>query len=271
MRVSVIQMNSGPDKAANLEQAKGLIEAAIAADRPDLVSLPETMTVMGGPPGTREAAAETIPGGEAYALLQDLARRHGVNIHGGSFFERTESRLFNTTLLFDRGGREVARYRKIHLFDVTTPDGKSYRESDYTGRGDEVVMAEIDGVPVGLTICYDVRFAELYRRLQKEGARLILVPSAFTLQTGKDHWDVLLRARAIDTQCYIAAAAQWGSFPTTKDVRQSWGHSMVVDPWGHVMAQVPDKTGFATATLDFDHQDRIRRNLPVASHHVLAD
>lgn len=270
MRVAVIQMNTGPEKAANLAAARALIDRAIDRDRPDLVSLPETFTVMGGGTAGRRAAAEAIPGGAAYAMLQGLAREHGINVHGGSFFEDLgDGRLANTTLVFDRAGEQVAKYRKIHLFDVETPAGEVYRESDYTVPGDRVVTVDLDGVRVGLTICYDLRFAEHFLALRRAGAELILVPSAFTLQTGKDHWEVLLRARAIETQCYVAAAAQVGSFPAGSGVRHSYGHSLVADPWGHVVAQVSDRPGHATAELDPAYLQLVRQRLPVERHRRL--
>lgn len=269
MRVTVVQMNSQNDRAANLERARALLEAAIARERPDLVALPETFAMIGGSREARLAAAEPFPDGEGCTMLREIARRHGVFVHGGSMFERTDEGIYNTSIVFDRDGREVARYRKIHLFDVVTPDGRSYRESDTFLPGREIVTFDADGICVGLSICYDLRFGELYRRLAARGAELLLVPAAFTLQTGKDHWEILLRARAIETQCYVAAPAQWGAFTVGNDVRWNYGHSMIVGPWGHVMAQVQDGEGFATAELDLAYLRRIRRDLPVADHRVL--
>ena len=269
MRVCVVQMSSINDKTANLDQARRLIDQAVIEDRPDLILLPEVWAFQGGMPEERRAAAEAIPDGQAYTLLQNLAAAHGVVIHGGSFLERGQDRLFNTSVVFGRDGAELARYRKLHLFDVVTPDGREYRESAMVGRGREVVTYAAEDVRVGCSICYDLRFGELYRRLAADGAQLVTVPAAFTLQTGKDHWEILLRARAIETQCFVAAAAQVGSFPAGKDVRHNWGHSMIVDPWGKVLAQVPERPGFATVTLDFDYLARVRELLPVAQHRVL--
>ena len=270
MRVAVIQMNSGPEKPANLAAAKALIERAIEAERPDLVSLPETFTVLGGGDDARRAAAEAMPDGEAYRLLQGLAREHGVNIHGGSFFEqRGEGKVANTTVVFDRRGEEVARYRKIHLFDIVTPNGDAYRESDYTEPGRDVVTVDLDGVRVGLAICYDLRFAELFAALRRQGAELIMLPAAFTLQTGKDHWEVLLRARAIETQCYVAAAAQIGGFPAGGGTRYTYGNALIADPWGSVVARVSDRPGHAAATLDLDYLADVRQLLPVEQHRRL--
>lgn len=283
MRVSVIQMNSRNDKAANLDQARRLIAEAVKEDRPDLVVLPEVFASLGGSLEERRASAELlpaagisadatdVPAGEAWRMLRDAARTHGVHLHGGSFFEKAPEgdKLYNTTVAFDRTGRELARYRKIHLFDITAPDGREYRESAVVGRGREIVTYEADGVRVGCTICYDLRFGELYCKLAAAGAEVVMVPAAFTLQTGKDHWEVLLRARAIETQTFVCAAAQWGPYPHGNDVRWSWGHSMIVDPWGHLLAQVPEGVGFATARIDRDRLARVRRDLPVHAHRVL--
>ncbi len=267
MRVSVIQMNSINDKAANLAQARKLLEQAVQDDRPDLLLLPEVWSFQGGSAEERQAAAETIPGGEAYALLRELAARHGVILHGGSFLERADGRLYNTSVVFGRQGEEIARYRKIHLFDVVTPDGREYRESAYVGRGQDIVTYEAEGARVGCSICYDLRFGELYRQLAAKGAELLMVPAAFTLQTGKDHWEVLLRARAIENQCYVVAAGQIGDHDPG---RTCFGRSMVIDPWGTVAAQMPDEVGVITADLDLGRLERIRLELPSLANRRLA-
>ena len=271
MRISVIQMNQGSDKAANLAAAERLIEAAVAADRPGLVSLPETWTNLGGGRDSRRAAAEVLPapggsGGPAYELLRGLARRHGIHVHGGSLIEDGGEKLFNTTLVFDPAGQEIARYRKIHLFDITGPDGTGYRESALYGAGDALVLFEAGGIRFGCTICYDIRFPEHYLALRRAGAEAILVPSNFTLQTGKDHWDVLLRARAIETQCWIIAAASYGQYEERGAQRSVYGHSLIVDPWGHVLAKASDGTGWASARLDPSLLARVRRDMPVLEH-----
>jgi nitrilase len=271
MRVAVIQMNQGSDKAANIGQARRLIEAALVADRPDMVTLPETWTNLGGGRDARMSAAETLPepggeGGEAYEFLRALARANRIHVHGGSLIEKGADKLFNTSLLFDPEGREVARYRKIHLFDITGPDGTGYRESALYGAGDQLVCVEAGGVKWGLTICYDMRFAEQFVALRQMGAEAILVPSNFTLQTGKDHWEVLLRARAIETQCWIAAAASHGAYEERGATRQVYGHSLICDPWGHVVAKCSDGMGFATARIDPGLTARVRRDMPVLEH-----
>lgn len=271
MRVTAIQTNSGTDLDANLAEARRLVAEAVAADRPDFVVLPEMVSFMGGSVADRQATAEEIPGGRVYAALSEIARDNRVVLHGGSFYEAAPGTelVFNTSVVFGPDGAELARYRKIHLFDVTTPGGHAYRESDVVGRGTEIVGFDAAGARIGCTICYDLRFPELYRRLADEGARVIVVPAAFTLQTGKDHWEVLLRARAVETQTFVVAAAQWGTFRQSDGLRQTWGHSMVVDPWGHILAQAGEGVGWTTARLDFGYQDRIRANLPVHQHHVL--
>ena len=278
MRVSVVQMEPGSDKATNIEQARQLIGEAVAADRSDLVALPEIWTCLGGDRATKMAQAEVLPppssntpGGPAYEFLREVARAHGVHVHGGSIGERGGERLFNTTVAFSPAGQELGRYRKIHLFDITAPDGTGYRESATYGGGDEVVTFDADGLRVGLAICYDVRFPELFLQLRRQGAELILLPAAFTLQTGKDHWEVLIRARAIETQCWIAAPATWGRHTDgAGSVRHTYGHSLVCDPWGHVVAKVSDGVGWATARLDPAVTVRVRRDMPVLDHRRLA-
>jgi nitrilase len=269
MRVCVVQTSSIDDKKANLAAAGRLIGHAVAEDRPDLVLLPEVFAFQGGSPEARLAAAEPIPGGEAYAFLQEQATRHRIILHGGSYLERAGDRVFNTSVVFDRDGSELARYRKIHLFDVVTPDGREYRESATVGRGQEVATYEADGVRVGCSICYDLRFGELYRALAAAGAQLLVVPAAFTVPTGMAHWEVLLRARAIETGCYVAAAAQVGTYTAGKDQRACWGHSMLIDPWGKILAQVTDRPGFATARIDQGYLGRVREMIPVHRHRVL--
>ncbi len=272
MKVSVIQTNSMHDKARNIAQAKSLIEAAVASDRPDGVVLPEVWSYRGGTTRDKLANAEDLPGGPAYEVLQGLARTHRIWVHGGSMIERIagEERVYNTTCVFDREGREVARYRKIHMFDITAPDGTSYNESDTIRPGGNIVLYDLEGLKVGCTICYDMRFAELYITLAKRGADIIMVPSSFTLQTGKDHWDVLLRARAVETQCYIVAPAQYGPFLGGKgDTRLSYGHSLIADPWGHIVAKASDGIGFASANIDPAQIARVRELIPMNAHRRL--
>jgi nitrilase len=268
MKVSLIQMNSISDKAANLAQAKALVERAIAEEKPDWVLLPEQFDWAGGAKGDKARNAETLPGGPAYTLCRELAAQHKVYIHAGSIMERIEGdeRIHNTTVVFDREGREVARYRKIHLFDVTTPDGVPYRESATVKAGELVVTYDCEGVTVGCAICYDLRFPGLFQALADKGAEVIALPSAFTMATGKDHWEVLIRARAIETETYVCAAAQTGSFTVNNETRQTYGHSLVADPWGLVVAKASDGVGVVSARLDMRQVKRVRGLIPVAQH-----
>src|SRR4051794_5677709 len=270
MKVSLIQMNSINDKAANLAAARELIEKAVAEDKPDWICLPEVFDFMGGSRCDKFEAAEEIPGGPACSLCQELAAKHRVFIHAGSILEKGDGdgRIHNTTVVFDRDGREIARYRKIHMFDITTPDGVSYRESAAFAPGDSVATYECEGVTVGCAICYDLRFPDLFQALAEKGAEMIALPSAFTMQTGKDHWEVLCRARAIETETYFLAAAQTGSYTAGNEVRQSYGHSLVVDPWGHVVAQASDGVGVVSTRIDPQRVAKVRALIPVAQHKV---
>lgn len=270
MRISVVQMNSQNDKSANIAEAVRLIKEA-AASAPDLIALPEYFAFLGFGPEDMQASAEELPaageaGGEAHSTLSALAKELGITIHAGSICEKHGNRFYNTTIVFDPEGTDIARYRKIHLFDVDVPGGASYRESDSVARGDQLVTYKAGSATVGCGICYDLRFPELFRGLRDRGANVIVLPAAFTLMTGKDHWEVLLRARAIETQCYIVAPAQIFEHGSGK---ACFGHSMIIDPWGQIVAMVPDQVGVATATIDLDRLEQIRVKLPVAQHHVL--
>ncbi len=270
MKVSLIQMNSGADKGANLASAAALIERAVAEDRPDWILLPECFDYMGGDPASKRAAAERVPEGPAYRLMRDLAARHRVFIHAGSILEAIpgDERIGNTTLAFDRAGAEIARYRKIHLFDITAPDGTDYKESASIKPGEAVVTYEAEGVTVGCSICYDLRFPALFQALAAKGATMIALPAAFTMQTGKDHWEVLCRARAIETETYFCAAAQTGSFTQGNETRHTYGHSLVADPWGHVIARASDGVGTVSARIDPSRVEKVRAMIPVARHRV---
>jgi predicted amidohydrolase len=270
MKVSLVQMNSINDKAANIAQARASIERAVAEESPAWVLLPEQFDWAGGVKGDKARNAETLPGGPAYAMAQELAAKHGIFLHAGSFMERIEGdeRIHNTSVVFDREGCEIARYRKIHLFDVTAPDGVSYKESATVKPGDLVVTYDCEGVKVGCTICYDLRFPGLFQALADRGAEMIAVPSAFTQQTGKDHWEVLLRARAIETETYICAAAQTGTFTVNNETRATYGHSLVADPWGLVVAKASDGVGVVSTRLDMALVKRVRKMIPVAQHKV---
>jgi predicted amidohydrolase len=258
IRVACVQMTSRADKAANLEAAERLVSQA-AATGADVVVLPEKWNAIGDA-DTLRAAAESLDGGESVAAMGEWARGHGITLVGGSITERREGRekLSNTSLVFDSDGGVVATYRKIHLFDVEV-GGVKYRESEAEEPGDEPVVAHVEGWGIGLSVCYDVRFPELYRILALEGAELVTVPAHFTTPTGKDHWHVLLRARAIENQCYLAAAAQVGE---TLPGKPAYGRSLIADPWGLVVAQAPDEETVIAADLDRAHLQEIRARLP---------
>jgi len=270
MKVSIIQMNSISDKAANIAVAEALIERAVKEERPDWVLLPEFFDWAGGSKEDKLKSAETFPGGPAYTMARAQAVKHRIFVHAGSIMERIdgEGRIHNTTVVFNRDGEEIARYRKIHLFDVTTPDGASYRESATVKAGDKVVTYDCEGVTVGCSICYDLRFPDLFQALAERGAEMIAMPAAFTMQTGKDHWEVLLRARAIETETYVCASAQTGSFTVGNEQRQTYGHSLVADPWGHVIAKASDGVGIVTARIDPTRVKKVRGMIPVKEHKV---
>jgi predicted amidohydrolase len=269
MRVAVVQLNSQDDLARNLARVKHWVaEAAAAGAR--LVTLPENFAFMGEEAVKREIAEPVRDkGGAGYgpivSALAEAASKHGVWVVGGGMPERSAdpARPYNCSVLIDPSGSVAATYRKVHLFDVSLADGTSLKESASTSAGEECVTADVLGARLGLSVCYDVRFPEHYRRLVDAGARFVTVPSAFTLTTGKDHWHVLLRARAIENQVYVLAPAQHGKHPRG---RTTYGKSLICDPWGDVVAQCGEGEGFATATLDFEYLERVRASLPVLGH-----
>lgn len=258
LRVAAVQMNSQENKAANIETALDLIDRA-AGTGARLIALPEVWTYLGATEGNYDAA-ETVPG-PTLDRLADRARRHGVYLHAGSIYERIEGepRLRNTSAVFDPDGNLVATYRKMHLFDVVLDGVATYRESETVAAGEEISTVNVDGVTVGLAICYDLRFPELFRLLALQGAELIILPAAFTMTTGKDHWEVLIRARAIENGVYMIAPAQLGQHPPGN---WSYGRSLIVDPWGTTLATAPDAETVITAELDLSRIDQIRRQIP---------
>jgi deaminated glutathione amidase len=268
IRAAAVQLNSTADRDRNLEVAERLVRAA-ARDGAELIVLPEKWTVLGAPEDVL-AAAEPLEGGPAIGAARSWARELGVHLLAGSFAERVEGRekLANTSVLIDPDGEILAVYRKIHMFDVDV-GGVSYRESAHEDRGEEIAVAELDleaeTLLLGLTVCYDVRFPELYRILAVKGARVITVPAAFTLHTGRDHWEVLLRARAIENQLYVIGAGQVGKAPPHY---HSFGRSMLVDPWGIVLAVAPDTECFVAADLDLARQAEVRATLPSLANRV---
>jgi deaminated glutathione amidase len=271
MKVSLIQMNSRSDRAQNLRDANALMEAAVAADAPDLIVLPEHFDWSGGTLEQKRAAADRIPGGEAYRLAQAFAARHKVWVHAGSMLERVpgQERIYNTTVVFDPDGESAGAYRKIHLFDIVAPDGKEYRESASVMPGSELLVYEANGLRIGCAICYDLRFSRLFDRLAEEKVDVIVLPAAFTMQTGKDHWEVLCRSRAIEFQAYFVACGQCGTYTAAKgERREYYGNSLVCDPWGQVVARAADQAGFITAHLDRGRIEKVRSLIPMAEHRV---
>lgn len=259
-----VQMRSGPDVAHNLARVEALVGRAAAAGA-RLVATPENTTLLASP-AEKVRLAEPLDG-PTHRALGALAARHRVWLLVGSVAQRfDDERCHNTTLLFDDTGELRAFYRKIHLFDVDLADGTRFTESAHVAPGSEVVVVDSPLGRLGLSICYDLRFPEMYRRLVDGGAEVIAVPSAFTLTTGRDHWHPLLRARAIETQCFVLAPGQEGPHGGG---RHSYGHTLVVDPWGTVLAECADGEGIALAEIDLGRVRTARAAIPVALHRRL--
>jgi predicted amidohydrolase len=267
LRFAAIQMSSQDDQAANLARAKELCAEA-KAQGAAVALLPENFAFMGTEEDKRAIAEETAGQGPILSFLREAARANGLWLIAGGLPERSidPERPFNASVVVSPAGEIAATYRKIHLFDVDVGDGATYRESASTSRGAEPVAIDIAGFKVGLSVCYDLRFPELYRALARLGADILTVPAAFTLQTGKDHWHVLLRARAIESQAYVVAAAQWGGHPRG---RRTYGKSCVIDPWGDVIAQASEGEGVVVATIDRERIARVRAQLPSLEHRRL--
>jgi predicted amidohydrolase len=271
-RVAAIQMSSTPHREANLREAARLLEEA-ARSGAMLAALPENFSFLrteddAAPDPEPYAPATDGPDGPVTMWLRGRARTLGLWILGGSVPERLppgsgDDRRYNTSLLLNPEGKIVARYRKIHLFDVAITGGPVFEESKVIAPGDAPVIASTPFGAAGLTICYDLRFPELYRALALAGARVVFVPSAFTAHTGKDHWEPLLRARAIENQCYVVAPAQVGRHSPR---RASHGRALIVDPWGIVLAQASDRPSVILANLDAELLDEVRRDLPALEH-----
>lgn len=275
-RTAVVQLCATPDVAANLERTRALVRAA-CADRAQVVLLPEAFAYL-GPEAGKQACLEPLPeleaigaGGRAFeagpilACCIDLARTNGVDLILGGFHERTAdpARSRNTCVHVRPDGRIAALYRKIHLFDVELADGTVLQESARTDAGAQVVTTALPFGTLGLSICYDIRFPLLYQRLVDAGAIALTAPSAFTATTGAAHWEVLLRARAIECQSYMLAPAQHGHHFGN---RRSWGHAMIIDPWGRILDECPSGDGFAIADIDPARVAAVRRELPSLAH-----
>jgi len=258
MRAAVVQMNSGDDRVQNVERALELVDRA-ADQGATFVALPEYMTYLGPYEGFA-GASETVPGPTSERLA-DKARQRGIYLHGGSLIEKSprEDRFYNTSVLFDPQGELIALYRKIHLFDVDVPDGVTDTESSTILPGETLVNVDAAGFQIGLSICYDLRFPEMYRRLAAAGAELLIIPAAFARHTGQAHWEVLVRARAIENLAYVLAPGQHGEASGSR----FYGYSMIVDPWGQILNVVADGDAVVIAELDREEVLRRREQIPV--------
>ena len=263
--VAAVQMTSTADRGRNLDTALRLIGEAADLGA-ELVGLPENFAFMGRDEDRIEGA-EAIEG-PTISALRDVARRRGVHVLAGSIAEKVDApgKTANTSVLVGDDGAVVASYRKIHLFDVAIPDGARYAESETVLPGDRAVVAPTALGRIGLTVCYDLRFPELYRQLSSLGAELLCIPAAFTLYTGKDHWEVLIRARAIENLAYVLAPAQYGRHSAN---RVTFGNAMVVDPWGGVLARCADGEGVCVAPFRRERLEQVRRELPALGHRRL--
>ncbi len=265
-----VQLRCTTDIERNLSMTEALVRRAAAAGA-TLIATPENTSLL-GPQFHKVELAQPLDG-PIGARLSRLAGELGVHLLVGSLNETRvlengdvdPERCHNTSVLFGPDGQELSRYRKIHLFDVDVPGGLTVKESDSICPGDQIVVADTDVGAIGMSICYDLRFPELYRRQVDMGAQIIAVPSAFTLTTGKDHWHTLLRARAIETQCWILAPAQWGVHDGDGR-RHSYGHSMIIDPWGTIVAEKGAGEGICLAEIDLDYIDQVRNAIPVSNH-----
>jgi deaminated glutathione amidase len=263
--VAALQMNSGNDRDANLATAERLLQAA-AASGAQVAVLPENFSLMAVRDADRRAHAEVDGSGPVQDFLARTAARLGLWIIAGSLPLAAGERNAQACLVYNAQGARVARYDKIHLFDVELPDrAESYRESATMAPGDQVVTVDTPAGRLGLSICYDLRFPELYRHLEAAGAQWLIVPAAFTATTGAAHWETLLRARAIENLCYVVASAQWGTHPNG---RQTWGHSLIVDYWGRILSQLAEGEGVITAVIDLVAQAAARAKFPALAHRV---
>ncbi|MDF0535244.1 carbon-nitrogen hydrolase family protein [Shewanella sp. A32] len=267
MQVNLLQCQSSRKPAENLAFINSQLEQLPRQPgEPQLVVLPECALLFGGHEGEQLAFAGKGDETPLQQQLAALAAKHQVYLAAGTIpVASGDGRVYSRTYLFDDKGQVLGDYDKLHLFDVDISDNtRNYRESDTFCPGNRVCVVDTPFGRIGLSVCYDLRFPDLYRALRQAGAQIILVPAAFTRVTGAAHWEVLLRARAIETQCYVLAAAQWGSH--NQGGRETWGQSMIVDPWGRIVAQLPENTGWVQARLDMDELQKIRSNMPVSQH-----
>lgn len=263
IKVACVQMRSGIDVAENVAAASALIRDA-AGRGAQLIATPEMTTLLDRQPGAAWEKSTTEEADHGLAAFRALARELKVTLLIGSISIRAENRkCANRSFLISPQGDVLARYDKIHMFDVQLGAGNEYRESDSYAAGGEAVVAPLDGAALGLSVCYDVRFPDLYRQLAVAGAQIIAVPAAFTRITGEAHWHILLRARAIETGCFVIAPAQGGKHA---DGRETYGHSLIIDPWGKILAEAGTDPGVIVATLDLAKVDEARRKIPSLSH-----
>lgn len=261
LRIGLAQLNSGESREDNLGSA-GEAVSRLADAGAHLIVLPEHADFI-GPDDRKAALAESLEASSYLAAVSGLAAAHRCYIHAGSYLEKDNGRVYNCAVVFGPSGEMLAKYRKLHLFDVEIPGGMKYLESSVISSGSETALFPIGDFSVGLATCYDLRFPELFRRLALLGANLVLLPAAFTLQTGRDHWEILLRARAIENQCWVAGIGQWGAAPPN---HLCYGRSMVVDPWGLVVAQAQDGVTTVTADIDLDSVREVRTRFPALDH-----
>ncbi|MCU0523373.1 MAG: carbon-nitrogen hydrolase family protein [Elainella sp. Prado103] len=262
---AAIQMNSLPDLQQNLTQAEDLIDLAVRQGA-ELVCLPENFSFLGDEAAKISQAEAIAQSSEKF--LKTMAQRYQVTLLGGGFpVPNSAGKVYNTALLVDPNGSELARYEKVHLFDVNLPDGNTYQESQTVLAGVNLppVYASSELGHLGLSVCYDVRFPELYRHLSQKGAEVLFVPAAFTAYTGKDHWQILLQARAIENTCYVIAPAQTGRHNA---LRQSHGHALIIDPWGMILADAGEKPGVVIAAIEPSRLEQVRRQMPSLQHRV---
>ena len=267
MKATLIQINSQENKEQNLSTMERLIDEVVEKERPDLIVFPEYCAFLSADAAAQQASGEPFPSGNSFQRMAAKAKQHKVTIHAGSMVEADGDKRYNTTGVFGPNGEVIAKYRKIHLFDVVVPGGIRYLESEMVSRGNEIVTYRVGDFLIGCAICYDLRFPEMFRKLRDLDVDVIVLPAAFTAQTGKDHWEVLSRARAIETQTYFLATGQ--IFTHAEGKKACWGHSMIIDPWGAMIAQASDRVTHASARFDKEYLKQIRQNVPVANHHVL--
>lgn len=262
-QVSVIQWTSGSDPKQNLEQLQTLVRL-LPKQRPQLVVLPEAFACFGAGESKQCDLAEPLGQGPIQDAIAALAKQHDVWVVAGTIPIQADSRYAAASLLFDNQGQQVARYDKIHLFDAAVEDGTgNYQESKYTQPGSELTVVDTPFGRLGMAVCYDLRFPEMFRALRQQGAELIVLPSAFTKVTGQAHWQPLLQARAIENQCYMVAPNQGGVHP---DGRETWGHSMIIDPWGQVCTEISSDIGVGSVSIDPEKIRDVRQRMPVETH-----